>query len=227
MKAIITIDYIDRNELLRYLGYGDNSPDAATVSIIDECEKTLLSKIIPRYTFRRFKIESMLDNIKLENTSLVLKGNDIKKHLENCSYAILFCATVSSDVDMLIRTAQHTDMTRAVIYDAMASVAIEQVCNKVDEIIKNEYFPFNQTWRFSPGYGDFSIETQAEFLNTLDAQKKIGLNATKDSLLVPGKSVTAVIGLSEKSIQKEKRGCVNCNLQKKCAFRKRGEHCDF
>lgn len=227
MIIIIIINYIDRLELLRYLGYGKNLADEKTSLLIDECEKQIIKVIEPRFTYKSFKIADIDSNIHLENTNLVLNGNDIKNHLEGCTNCILMCATISSKVDALIRTSQLTDMTKALIFDTMGSVAIEQVCNKAEEIIKNEFADFYMTWRFSPGYGDFPIEIQNDFLNLLSAQKKIGLTATQNSILVPRKSVTAVIGLSKNPITKKKRGCASCNLRETCEYRKRGERCEF
>lgn len=126
---------------------------------------------------------------------------------------------------MLIRRLETEDMTKAVMTDFLASAAVEQVCDHVDELVKNELGMFNQTWRFSPGYGDLPIEIQRDFLAVLDAQKRIGLNATENNILTPRKSVTAVIGLSENEISKGRRGCASCNMRDVCQYRKRGEHC--
>ena len=50
--------------------------------------------------------------------------------------------------------------------------------------------------RFSPGYGDFSLDYQKELLILLDAPKRIGLTVTDSMMLTPTKSVTAVMGLT-------------------------------
>lgn len=223
----ININYINRSELLRYLGYGKNKPDENINSLIDECEKEILNYLEPRYTYKCFRLIDANENIHLNDTNLVLKGEDIKNHLKGCSQCILMCATISSKIDTLIRMTQLTDMTKALIFDTMGSVAIEQVCNKVEEIIKLEFPQYYMTWRFSPGYGDFPIDTQKDFLNAVSAQKKIGLTATQDSILLPRKSVTAVIGLSKNPVSQKRRGCASCNLRKSCEFHKRGEHCEF
>ena len=95
----------------------------------------------------------------------------------------------------------------------------------VDKTVKSDLPQLEQTWRFSPGYGDLPIEIQGEFLQVLDAPKRIGLYATANNILTPRKSVTAVIGLSENKISKGRRGCVICSMKDACPYRKRGEHC--
>ena len=63
-------------------------------------------------------------------------------------------------------------MARAVVLDSFASVAVEQVCQKVDEILAEKYSGKYMTFRFSPGYGDYPIEMQKEYLRILDAPRK-------------------------------------------------------
>ena len=127
----------------------------------------------------------------------------------------------------MIRVSQITDMPRAVVINSLAAVAIEQVCDKIEEklfaIFPESYF----TFRYSPGYGDFPIELQKSFLSELAAPRKIGLSANSSHILTPSKSVTAVIGISSQPIEAKKRGCAVCNLRKTCRYRRNGEHCGF
>lgn len=221
------IKSIDKNEALRYLGYGGKSPDETIRQLIDTCEAELLKAIQPRFLYRCFDIEKTKSGILLDNTNLLLTGKDIENHLSGCNKAVLLCATISSGADRLIRVAQLNDMTKAVILDSLASVAVEQICNQAEKEIKKQFSEYFQTWRYSPGYGDFPIEIQKDFLDVLNAPKTIGLMATESSILTPRKSVTAVIGLSADEILQKKRGCQTCRLRETCAFRKRGERCEF
>ena len=59
----------------------------------------------------------------------------------------------------------------------------------------------------------------------LDAPRKIGLTTGDSCLLVPSKSVTAVLGISDNPIERRKRGCAICSMKGKCRFRRNGEHC--
>lgn len=125
----------------------------------------------------------------------------------------------------MLRKAQVTDMSKAVVLDVLSSVAVEQVGVKVDNIVKERYPDQYFTFRFSPGYGDLPISLQKWFLNELDAPKRIGLMTNDQYLLTPTKSITAVSGMSDKPIERKRRGCVVCNLRGTCRFRKVGAHC--
>jgi 5-methyltetrahydrofolate--homocysteine methyltransferase len=186
-------------------------------SLMDECEKALLSSANPKYLYKR---------VSLKDSGLV-KGNSVTAHLKGCEEAVVICATLGAEVDKQLRLAQVTDMAKAVVMDSMASVAIEQVCTKIDDLIATEITDLYQTWRFSPGYGDYPIELQETFLRILDAPRKIGLCTNESSILTPTKSVTAIMGLSKAPIEHKRKGCASCNLAKNCKFRKAGTRCDF
>lgn len=212
---MITLEKLNRNEAIRYLGGAGIQLNKQMQSLMDECEKEVLEKAVPK--FRYIELDLPCDEI--------MGGNDIANHLEGCEKAILMCATLGADIDKLIRISQVSDMAKAVVLDSLSSVAVEQVCNNVDEIIAEKYDGYYMTFRFSPGYGDYPISLQQDFLRMLDAPRKIGLTTNDNFLLMPTKSVTAVLGLSKNPIERKKRGCAICNMRGKCRFRKNGEHC--
>ncbi len=203
---ILKITSINRDEALRYLGYKDNINIDNLTPILDKCENELLKAIEPR----------------------LLTGNSILNHLKGCYGVILLSATLSMGADKVISEHQINDMTSALILDSMASTAIEQVCDAAEKEIKEKINKDNfMTWRFSPGYGDLPITLQREFVRVTDAEKRIGLTVNEGGILLPRKSVTAIIGLSKEPIPKQRRGCAYCNMNKTCQFRKGGTHCGF
>lgn len=221
------LEKLNREEAFRYMGSKGREIPQNLITLSEECEQALLKAISPKYCWKLFDIEKTDEGISVQNTPLILKGSDIANHLENCEKAVLLCATLSSAADNVIRTFEANAMEKAVIADSLASAAIEQVCGLAEEEIRQRLPEYNFTWRFSPGYGDFPLEIQGDFLKTLDAPKIIGVNITKSLMLTPAKSVTAVMGLSKNEISKGRRGCGCCNMKDKCEFRKRGSHCGF
>ena len=69
------------------------------------------------------------------------------------------------------------------------------------------------------------IGMQKDFCAILDTARKIGLTVTDSNILVPRKSVTAVIGISDIPVKKRSSGCENCSMFKNCNYRKDGKHC--
>ena len=110
-------------------------------------------------------------------------------------------------------------MAEALATDALCSAAIEQVCDKAEhEIFQVQKYEF-RTWRFSAGYGDLPISLQKSLTEYLNAQRRIGLTVTDNFLMIPRKSVTAIIGVSDTPLKKHgTAGCSACNLRDRCNF---------
>lgn len=225
MNQQIVIEQLNRQEALRYMGQPAGLVDAQLEEVMVRCEKMVLENIHPKYLFKCFDIDKTEGGIEVKNTSLVLTGNDIANLLDGCDKAVLMCATLSSDVDKIIRVAKLEGMIDALATDCLASAAVEQLCNKVEEIIKERFAEYNTTFRYGIGYGDLDISFQREFLNVLNAPKTIGLNVTESFILTPRKSVTAIIGLNKEKVAPAKKGCAACNMKDSCMYRKKGGYC--
>ena len=81
------------------------------------------------------------------------------------------------------------------------------------------------TFRYSPGYGDLPLDIQSDFLKSINAEKLIGLTVSSHNLLMPRKSVTAVIGIIDKKYEQHKKGCEVCKNYENCSFRREGISC--
>lgn len=218
---------LDKKEVLRYLGYRSEQVDPQTAGLIDQCERQLLNAIRPRVIWREFPLSFGPENVAVSGTTLVLEGTAIRRHLQGCERVLLFCATLSQEVDRLIRQAQVTDAAKGLVMDCCATTAIEQVCDEECDRLA-ERFAAKQcylTTRFSPGYGDLPIDIQKEFVTVLDAQRKIGLCVTESNLLIPRKSVTAIIGVSHHQRSHGKKSCDACSQKERCPYRRKGEQC--
>jgi cobalamin-dependent methionine synthase I len=90
----------------------------------------------------------------------------------------------------------ENEPARAVILDAIGSVAAEQLAEMAQTRIREEAEKagLTTTRRFSPGYGDWPIESQKEFLKWLGAEN-IGINLNANFQMIPEKSVSAILGV--------------------------------
>ena len=215
---------IDIDEAVRYMGYR-SKPDEKQMALIRERAALIEKTIKPAVIYRVFDIGETFYGVKLKLSNVTLGGEDIKRHLKGCEKCILLCATAGLKADELIRRAQAEDISLGFITDCLASAAVEAVCNDLERKIMAMLEGWHMTWRFSPGYGDLPLSVQPQILDVLNAQKRAGVSCLESLLMVPSKSVTAVIGLSREPIVDSRRGCSICNMSDRCEFRKRGVHC--
>lgn len=212
---------ISKTEAARYMGIRGDIDEAAK-TLLDEAEFEVRTKLAPKYVFREANVSLENGMIKLDCMNSPLEGRDICEHLKGCKKAVILAATLSSEADRLIRQAEIKGMAEALAVDCICSAAIEQVCDRAEEEIFSQLsYPF-RTWRFSPGYGDLPLTHQKELLAALNAYRRIGLAVTKSYMLVPSKSVTAIIGVSDESMDKGEIGCAVCCMRGRCAFSGKG-----
>ena len=220
----VQLSSLDISEVLRYMGCPAHQADQALVETVTTCAQALVKTARPRWTYRTFSIPLEAAVVR-RPTGCLLPGQDRRPRLSGCHQVAVFCATLSPQVDSLIRQAESRDMLQALALDCCATAAVEQVCDEIETFLHGEYpgcyFPF----RYSPGYGDLPLSLQGPLLALLDAPRKIGLCASATHILTPRKSVTALIGVSHTPVTDTKRSCLSCPAGEHCQYRKAGGHC--
>ena len=158
-------------------------------------------------------------------TNVTLTGSSAHRMLTQCCQAVLLACTLGSAFDRMLLSAQARDMAQAVILDACGSAYVESGCDDAERELAARFPDRFLTDRFSPGYGDLPLSLQPDLCAALDTPRRLGLHVTKSLLLNPVKSVTAVIGLSDRPQPARIRGCAYCRMRETCSMRKGGNHC--
>jgi len=206
---------ISSKEVLRYLGYRGVADNERVTSLISEIIDLFSANIIPKSVYAVWDCNVDLSTVSLGG--MIVKSKNLAKHLIDCQSAVLLAATLGTEADTLIRRFSVQDMEKAVIAQAVCAAMIESYCDSVErEMFKrNDFNGLYPASRFSPGYGDFDISHQKDILNMLNCSR-IGLSLTDGYMLLPSKSVTAVIGFS----REKKRALQSCTMKKcgECAM---------
>lgn len=212
---------LNKREVLRYLGAAHS--DEALDGMIDRAERELLSAVRPKYTAKRFDISVSSTGVSFGATKL--ESRDLASHLSGCAEAFLFACTLGPGVDTLIRRCEVAEIPMVPILQACAAEYTEVYADRAQQELE-AYAAAHSLYlrpRYSPGYGDFPLEYQQFLFDALDISKKIGVALTDSFLMVPFKSVTAVIGLSKDPSLCHVGKCMTCSAQN-CPFRKEISH---
>ena len=210
---------IPETEIIRYLGYRGDRPDENVMRLIFACVRELSEIADYRACRERVPIAETEDGILLQN--VLLSGTAIRRNLSGCAEAYAFAATAGPAVDRRLSVLRYSEPAKALIMDAAASAAVEAFCDELNSSWEEEALAegrFLRT-RFSPGYGDLPITVQKELLQLLDAAHLAGITLTDSMMMIPRKSVSAVIGISEECVRRERSGCAACG-KKDCLYRK-------
>lgn len=211
---------IRQREVLRYLGYRGHPADESVLEKIRQCSELLLKSATPRAVSASYPLALEADDVVAIGTMRVT-SHILWNHLRGCTEAVLFAATLGPGPDVLLRRYAQMDVSAMVILQACAAELIERYCDTCEETIREEAAARGLFLRprFSPGYGDFDIRHQQDFMERLACPKRIGLTMTEGYVLAPSKSVTAVIGLTSEQQGCHTEKCASC-AKTDCAFRK-------
>ena len=187
---------VNRAEVLRYAGVREEIPELKNV--LDECLAEFDGELSAKVCWGIFDIArngSKVDFGFAKTVSENLSGN-----LAECSRAVVFAATIGLSVDRLLLRYGTISPVKALFFQAIGAERIEDLCDRFESEML-ETLRLGDCYlrpRFSPGYGDFSLEFQKDIFRALDAPRRIGLTLNESLLMTPTKSVTAVIGICEK-----------------------------
>ncbi len=136
-----------------------------------------------------------VSNHTVDMELMTAESANLAANIKNSDKAAVFAATVGIGVDRLLKAASVHSPSEALIYDAMASTAIEWFCDALCSELSERYSDYKLCPRFSPGYGDLPLAFQRDMVRVLDARRCIGLTLTENLMMIPQKSVTAIVGL--------------------------------
>jgi cobalamin-dependent methionine synthase I len=240
-KEMAFIMKADRKETLRYLGYRGQDIDSQTERLLEEVFSELERDSSPKSIYQRYRCQATEDAVILKpfleeisgsssavlqsdgssQWEVILKSKNLAKNLRGCEQAVLLAATIGRAADMMIKKYSVSNLAKAAVVQAAGAAYIESYVDEIEDKVRekaNRQGLYLRP-RFSPGYGDFSIDYQKDFFELLEC-RRIGITLTEGNLMMPSKSVTAVIGLtSGKQESCWKRSCSQCE-KTDCEFRK-------
>ncbi|MEG6614962.1 hypothetical protein V6C27_00785 [Peptococcaceae bacterium 1198_IL3148] len=222
--------YVDKNEVLRYLGYKPNStkftPDM--LAKIDYYISLGITLLEPNTTYRIFNHLDITDRgVEIAEAGLVLPGNDISNLLRNAKKVCLVAATIGPQLEAKVsQLFKSNEYAAGTILDAVGSDAVEKVADQLQEQLKLKAKKqgYHLTWRYCSGYGDLPLEVNRPFAKIVNAAS-IGINITETCALQPEKSIFGIVGFTvgEQDVPILNK-CANCGAEN-CAYRNRGEMC--
>ena len=233
---------LDRDEALGYVGYAGQLMDEQLRERFEALAQSCERKLRPAAVWALYELderrtrracEARTPEVALTGCALTLPGRDIARHLEGAREVALMACTLGAASERELRALGARSAVDELLFGACASALVEAAGNAAEARIVAAAAErgLRTNWRFSPGYGDLPLSIQPQFIRTLDATRRIGVVVNSGGLMVPTKSITAVVGLFDADAdaagaQAEVRTrCSVCQLAGCCELRKRGTTC--
>lgn len=219
-------------EICPFLGLSEDSLPPDLQELLAKAMQKIAPLVHPIGAYADFAVEQISpESLTLSGTSLQIEGSQVMPHFVSCQRVTLLAVTLGREVAEALEELSQTKISEAVLLDATASAATENLAEHLDTLITGEIRRkgFYPTARFSPGFSDWSISWQKELLASLNGAK-LGLRLTPYNLLDPVKSITAAIGWSSTPVTRNYEmpnrlkpcqgtiSCPNCPLATTCQF---------
>lgn len=185
------------DKVLVRLGFaqGKTQMDDKTREMIAEESALALKLITPKQVIASSKVDTQEKGLISLEPGFTIKSHKIYELLKNCSLAYGFAVTIGPALEeKRNQYISQKESSRALILDAIGSVIAEELADMTNKQIDQAYKKNNKTKRFSPGYGDWDLSGQEDFLNWLGA-KQINLKLNQNFQMIPEKSVSAILGV--------------------------------
>lgn len=191
-------------EIARYMRMGRQRPEGALAERIAALEKETAGLVRPASVRRRIPLGPCSPFTRLQ--AMIDRSRTLRARLDGCHAAFLLCATLGAAIDAFQRRKAVLSGADALIVQAIGAERIEAYADECEDAMRTELAEGEVlVERYSPGYGDFPLDAQVEFFSILDPSRAIGVSLTDTRLMVPSKSVTAIIGVARRDAAEEPR----------------------
>ncbi len=218
MNSVIITKFYDepplcKKEILRYSGC--KKPDEKVMDVLETCVDEVRPKLCYKVCYRELPV--LVKGFCCDFGVFEVQSRNLAESLKDCRSVIVFAATIGVEIDRLIAKYGRIEPSKALMMQAVGAERIETLCDKFCNDIRQEK-DIKTKGRFSPGYGDLSIETQRNIFAVLECPKRIGLTLNDSMIMSPSKSVTAFVGVAEDGGEEISNKCSNCEKMD-CMFR--------
>lgn len=125
----------------------------------------------------------------------------LSRALEGCEEAYLFAVTLGMQTERWLHRLSILSPAKHFTADALASAYAEAAADLANDLLSAGETLTN---RFSPGYGDLPLSIQPKMLEATAAEKYLHITLSDGLLMIPQKSITAIIGIKALDGQGEK-----------------------
>lgn len=218
-----TITSLKFSEVRRYAGLGPKTEFSEEMLHFAVRDAVLMAN--PQAVWNTYAYDDIL-HVILAPQPVPLQGKNIQRFLVGAAQVAIIAVTIGTTLEEEV-TRRFTDnaYTSALLLDAAGTAAVEQTADEVCRMIRHQSAGAGLAsgTRFSPGYGDWNILAQKEVL-PLSGGPTLGISLTAAAMLVPRKSITAIIGLYPTQnecypVDSNHLNCQNCS-QEPCLARK-------
>lgn len=146
----------------------------------------------PRYSYKK------IDFSKKPISELIAKSKDLSSLFLDSKEGFVVICTLGHEITSVINDYQkESELAYALYADKIASDAVENLIEYVSYMLLHRFFDSNKyklTRRYSPGYGDLSLDKQKDLFSLFEA-KDLEVSLNTKNFMIPEKSISCLVGV--------------------------------
>ncbi len=206
---------ISENHIIELLGYDvDTVPEPVLETIIFIIEE-LPNKVRLQSGYKIFnprKVKLNGDSFTIDSRTFSC-GKIIYSSLKNSETLAFLISSLGGEIEKWSKHfMDNNEMLKGYLIDKVASELVEQLADKTELLLEDELreIELKATNRYSPGYCSWSVADQQNLFSLLPS-KFCGVSVNTNSMMMPIKSVSAVIGIGRNAVKKNYE-CSICDI---------------
>lgn len=202
---------INAKDIGKIIGYHDKDIPEMVMETIDDILEELIKKCKLQGGYKVF------ENISIKNDLLMVENVEFKtkkiisNSITNSDSIAILVSTAGKELSEWSNELFYEDYSlKGYIADITASILVEKTADLIQYKIEKEAESnfMKITNRYSPGYCGWDITEQHKLFSLL-SENFCGISLTDMALMIPIKSISAIIGIGDK-VEKKEYKCNAC-----------------
>ncbi len=217
-------DWVKKEVLKRERISPDNKDERAdNIRLaLDECMRRARSLTVSKYTYIEKKITRLGDNLIEIEDCVRFSTTKIPLYINGATHLVLFIVTIGDGIEKeASMLTAGKDILKGYLLDRIGSFAVESLAENLEKKLRKDYSLHKKSVssRFSPGYCDWVLEEQFKMAKAIDFSK-IGVLLTQGCMMVPKKSISAIVAVADEGVFKEFVSSCNICEKEDCGYRR-------
>ena len=196
-------------------------PREAILTLTQEMLTEARQLVAPAVVYEVYPVEEVSQQRLVLRNGRSFQAGRILDQLASASEIAVLIGTVGQRLEK--QASRYFDQghpAKGVVLDSIGSAAVEELlesaCHVIEELAAAKEMQTSSP--FSPGYLDWPLDQQVVIFDLLPADA-IGVTLTESLLMIPRKSLSAVVALGNGSKVESRSTCEICSIGATCRYR--------
>lgn len=163
-----------------------------------------LNLIQPKALYRSVTATIDVRGVSVKGTGVCFESGRLKTHLaNNGNKPVVYIVTIGPRIDRTVKSLMDEgQVLDAYLLNGIGAGATEMVAFDLNLYMDSTFLKNRNSakyQRFSPGFGDWPVKDQRKLFALLEPEDHVGVVLTEGDIMIPEKSTTGIMFVSEKS----------------------------